>query len=300
MIVGHSIVAGNAVQEVDGAQYAHDLYTGSLVHFRSAGHNRIGVLDFSQMLVPLGTWDWRSLTRRHYPQVGDREVTGAGEVLDLAAGISRDDGIASVGVDAGHPVVLHYAPQGNALDQIPAAPYTVAETRGQYRVAAGAHDDFLAIVLARVESRYALPGFARAFTAAFEAFLGSVDADAAVPGVQPYAAPDGSPILTLADTRFFGPPETWPREPSNQPYIEFWHRLDADLGTRALPGMGPEGLGDGAWQALFASGALAENPAIELWMETAPRLTVQREPVDQRGLPRPAVGPADIGAIERP
>jgi hypothetical protein len=300
MIVAHSIVAGNVVQEVGGARYAHDLFTGSLMYLRSGGHNRIGALDFSQMLVPVGEWDWRSLVRRHYPQDGDLEVAGAGEVLDFAGGIAHAAGIVSVGVDAGGAAVLHYQPQGSALDRVPADAYELPETLGQYRVAAGGTDDFLAIVLARLESTYALGGLASEFTASFEAFLTSVDTDAASAGAQPYTSPGGSAILRLADTHFFGPAETWPREHSNQPWVEFWHRLDAELAVRHAAGAGPAQLGDAAWRTLFASGNLAQNPALQVWIDTRPRLRVQREDTDQRGAARPARAPADIGAIERP
>jgi hypothetical protein len=300
MIVGHSIVAGNTVQEIGGNRYAHDLFTGSLVYFRSAGHNRIGALDFSQILVPVGSWDWQSLSRRHYPQTGDQGAASAGDVLDLDSGVTHASAVPSVGVGAGGPTVLHYAPRGSALDQIPARAYEVAETRGQYRVAQGGSDNFLAIVLARLEARHGLVGFASEFTQAFETFLRGVDVDAATPGLQPYTSPAGNPILTLVDTQFFGPARTWPREQSNQPHVEFWHRLDADLAARTLPGMGPEGLGDQAWRELFSSGALAENPAITIAIDTRARLTVRRESNDQLGTPRPDDGLADIGAIDRP
>lgn len=300
MSIGHSVIAGNVVQEIDGARYAHDIFTGSLVHFRSAGHNRIGALDFSQMLVPVGSWDWQSLSRRHYPQAGDRAVAAVAEVLDLQTGVLHSGVAVSAGVDAGSPALLHYLPQGSALDQIPAAAYEVAETWGQYRVATGGGDNFLAILLARLEGRYGLAGLAQDFTADFETFLRTVDADVSTPGTQPYPSPSGQPILTLADTLFFGPAQTWPREQANQPWIEFWHRLDAELALRAPAAFALQGLGDSAWQTLFTSGALAENPDIAVAFDTRPRLTVQRQAVDQRGAPRSAAGAADIGAIERP
>jgi hypothetical protein len=118
--------------------------------------------------------------------------------------------------------------------------------------------------------------------------------------VQPYRTPSGNPILSLAATQFFGPGETWPQQLENHPYIEFWHRLDAALAAAAIPGMGPALLGDEAWQTLFASGALAENPGIRMTVSTGPRLTVQRLSVDQIGSARPASGVGDIGAIEAP
>jgi hypothetical protein len=300
MLIGHSVIAGNRVQEEGGAAFAHDVYTGSLVHFRSGGHNRIGVLDFSQMLVPVGTWGWQSLIRRHYPQVGDVGVDDAGAVLDLGAGVAYSPGVLSAGTDAGSPAVLHYAPRGSALDQIPPTAYELPETWGQYRVATGARDDFLAILLARLEQRHGPAGFADDFTRAFEAALHAADADPAAPGAQPYTSPTGRPILTLADTLFHGPAQTWPREPANQPWILFWHRLDDDLAARGLPGMVPQGLGDQAWRELFATGALTENPGLDVAVETLPRLTIRRQTLDQRAAARPEASPADIGAIERP
>jgi hypothetical protein len=298
MIIGHSLVAGNVVQEVSGARYAHDIFTGSLVYFRSAGYNRIGALDFSQILVPVGEWNWESLSRRHYPQVGDVDGMGAGEVLDLVAGVTRSTSILSAGVDSGQFAVLHYQPTGTALDQVPAATYTVPETLAQYGVRAGGVDDFLEIVLGRIESRYGLAGFAQRLTTDFESWLQTVDADSATAGVQPYTNPQGVPILTLADTDFFGPAETWPREASNQPLIEFWHRVDSEL-VAAVPGLVPQGLGDEAWRELFSSGSLVENPSIAIEVDTQPRLTVQRRNVDQVGVTRPSSLPSDIGAIER-
>ncbi len=299
MVVAQSIVAGNAVQEVGGARYAHDIFTGSLVHFRSGGYNRIGALDFSQMLVPVGEWGWQSLSRRHYPQAGDAAVDSLEEVLDMNGGVVTSATVLSAGVQAGAPTSLYYTPQGSALGQVPTAAYDVAETWGQYRVGAGGNDNFLAIVLSRLESVYRLGGLASDFSSSFDAFLSSVDADSSVAGVQPYTDPAGQPILSLADTHFFGPAATWPREQSNQPWVEFWHRLDAELAARQAAGAAPGLLNDAAWRGLFSSGALVENPAIEVSIDTRPRLRVQPALLDQRGSARPADMPADIGAIER-
>jgi len=298
MTVGHSIIAGNTVEEIGGATYAHDLFTGSLMHFHSAGYNRFGKLDFSQILVPVGERTWESLSRRHYPKVGDASDVALTGVVDLVAGITADPSIASVGVGPASPVPLHYAPAGTALDQVPAAPYGVDEILAEYDVAQGATDDFLAIVLARIEQHYRLTGFAAAFKADFEAFLQSADTDSATPGLQPYKDPDGRPILALGATHFFGPSQTWPRELYNHPYIEFWHRLDAALAQAAIGGMGPELLGDVAWQSLFTTGALPENPSLRtiVWIDRSPNVT--RLVVDQVGTARNAQAPADIGAIE--
>jgi hypothetical protein len=232
--------------------------------------------------------------------VGDQDGVDAADVLDLTSGVVHSTSILSVGVAAGEFAVLHYAPRGSALAQVPASRYEIAETLAEYSIASGAADDFLEIVLARIESRYALPGFAAAFTTDFEAFLQSADSDPDADGVQPYRTPSGNPILTLGATQFFGPGETWPKELENHPYVEFWHRLDIALAVAAIPGLGPGLLNDEAWQRLFASGALAENPGIRMTVSTGPRLTVQRLPVDQLGTTRPAGALGDIGAIEAP
>ncbi len=300
LVLGDSIVAGNTVQEVGGNLYPQDIYTGSLFYFRSAGHNRIGVLDFTQILVPVGEPGWASLSRKHYPQPGDADGIQLPDVVDLAGGITQSTSIFSAGTDTGELAVLHYQPRGSALDQVPSSPRNLDETLAEYSLAAGATDNFLAIMLGRLESRYALPGFAASFRTDFEAFLQSVDTDTATPGVQPYRDPAGNPILTLAATRWFGPAQTWPTELENHPYIHFWHRLDAAVAVAQIPGMGPELLGDRSWRLLFSSGALAENPGIHMTVSTQPRLAVQRLSVDQLGRSRPAATAADIGAIEAP
>ena len=218
--------------------------------------------------------------------------TGAEKIYALA-GVDLD-------LFAGEFAVLHYLPRGDALAQVPASSYDVEETLAEYSVDSRAHDDFLQVVLARLQSRYALPGFAAAFTADFEAFLQGADADPDADGVQPYRDPSGNPILTLADTHWFGPAETWPKELENHPYIQFWHRLDAALAAADIPGLGQELLGDAAWRTLFTSGTLAENPRIRMSVSTAPRLRVSRVEVDQLGHARPANAPGDVGAIEAP
>jgi hypothetical protein len=297
---GHSIIAGNTVHEIGGESYGHDVFTGSTFYFRSLGYNRIGKLDFSQMLVPVGQPRWASLSRRHSPQPGDEEGVELEALIDLTSGVTHSTTIRSVGVDAPGFAVLHYGPWDRARDQIPPAVYPVWEVLGEYAVASGGVDDFLSIMLERLEAEYALPGFATDFTVDFEDFLQSVDLDEESPGLQPYLDPQGDPILTLADTLFFGPAQTWPRELANHPYIHFWHRLDEALLGEEIPGMGPEVIGDEAWAALFSSGRLPENPSItmSLWQQHA--FDVQLEPSDQLGRARPASSLGDVGAIEIP
>jgi hypothetical protein len=298
MTIGHSVIAGNTVHEPGDIVYNQDIFTGSLLHFKSMGYNRIGVVDFSQILVPVGKRHWASLCRKHYPKQGDEDGVNVADVLDLASGVTHSDSILSAGVDAPNPVVLHYEPRGSALDQVPTSPYSVNESFAEYDVAGGGDDDFLVILLGRVEEHYGLTGFASDFTTDFEEFLQAVDVDDEAPGFQPYTDPQGNPIFTLADTLWFGPGETWPKELPNYPYIHFWHRLDAALLARDIPDLGPEVLGDDEWSALFVSGPLAENPYITMDLWTRPTFGFAMLRVDQLGTARPEHTLGDIGAIE--
>jgi hypothetical protein len=300
MTIGHSVIAGNTVYEIGGISYDHDIFTGSLLYFRSMGYNRIGVIDFGQILVPVGETNWASLCRRHYPKEGDEDGVDVADVLNLDSGVTYSNSILSAGVDAPNPVVLHYEPSGNALDQVPTSSYFVDETFAEYAIAHGGTNDFLAIMLGRVEDHYGLIGFASDFITDFETFLQTVDSDDETAGVQPYTDPWGNPILTLAATQWFGPAVTWPKELPNYPYIEFWHRLDVALRAESIPGMGPELLGDEAWAALFSPGALIENGAITMKVWTASLFAVPMQDVDQLGTERPANTLGDIGAIEIP
>jgi hypothetical protein len=298
MTIGHSIIADNTVHPAGGDAYDQDIFTGSLFYFRSRGYNRIGVIDFSQILVPVGRPGWRSLCRKHYPKRGDEDGTDIADVLDLANGITYSGSVLSAGVDAQDPVVLHYEPRGGALDQVPTALYAVQDVLAEYDVASGHDDDFLAVVLGRLEDHHGLDGFAAGFTEDFESFLRSVDLDDQTPGNQPYEDPDGDPILTLADTLWFGPPTTWPSLLENYPYIHFWHRLDQALLEEEIPGMGPELMGDDEWSALFSSGPLAESPYITMAIGVDSSAGFPMLHVDQLGGLRPANGLGDIGAIE--
>lgn len=300
MVIGHSVIAGNTVHETDGAEYEQDIFTGSLFYFKSRGFNRIGVLDFSQILVPVGEISWRSLSRKHFPKQGDEDGARLAEVLNLDGGVTRSASILSAGVDAPDPAVLHYEPRGSALDRVPQASYVVNEVLAEYDVRDGRTNDFLAIMLSRLEDHYGLDDFAGAFTAELETFLGSVDLDEEKPGLQPYLDPSGEPIVTLDDTQWFGPSRTWPSYLPNYPYMHFWHRLDAALLEEGIPGMGPEVIGDDAWSALFESGPLVENTSIEMFVLIQPSEGFSLLEVDQRGAERPANTLGDIGAIEIP
>jgi len=310
LTISHSVIAGNTVHETDryyNAQgsYDQDIFTGSLFYFRSMGYNRIGVIDFSQMLVPVGQPTWASLCRRHYPKIGDIDGVDVAEVLNLGSGIIYSGVILSAGTDAPGPAVLYYEPKGSALDQVPVASDTIYETLAEYSVTGGGTDSFLAILLSRIEVQYSLPGFApnfagfaADFTAKFEDFLEDIDGDD-TNGDQQYSDPLGNPITTLAGTQWFGPAQTWPQKLYNYPYIEFWHQLDAVLTDMSISGMGPELLGDAAWTALFSPGPLTENTDITMLVWTDSSLSFM-QPVDQLGTVRPANTLGDIGAIEIP
>jgi hypothetical protein len=298
MTIGHSVVAGNTVHETGGSTYEHDIFTGSVFYFKSMGYNRIGVLDFSQILVPVGEEDWASLCRKHYPKLGDQDGVALTDVLNLTDGITYSDLILSAGVDASDPVALYYEPDGDAVDQVPSS-YYVDDVYGEYAISDSSTDNFLSIMLSRLEGHYGLNDFAASFTADFEGFLQMVDSDDETDGNQPYKDPEGNPILTLAETQFFGPAQTWPKELPNYPYIHFWHRLDYALRSEDIPGMGTELLGDEAWLALFTSGSLEENHDITMAVWTSLRSIVM-EDVDQLGTERAENAPGDIGAIEIP
>lgn len=297
MTVGQSIITGNTVHEFGGRVYNEDIFSGSLFKFVSEGYNRIGIINFSQILAPLGQPTWYSLVRKHYPKIGDVEGVATTNVLDLTEGIIRSSDIPSSGVNPSNNVIMYYIPKASAVDQVPSVEFGLEHLLGEYN--ASFSDNFLEILLGRLESHYSLTNFASTFTADFESFLASVDTDDETPGNQPYETPDGHPILTLDDTLWHGPRATWPSKTYNYPYIEFWHRLDVALENENIPGMGQVLLGDDAWAALFDSGALEENESIvmTIWTES---YTVEPATSDQAGTTRPRDGLGDIGAIEWP
>ena len=299
MRIGQSIVAGNRVNPAGGASYSQDIFTGSLLHYKSRGYNLIGTLDFSQILVPVGEREWESLSRRHFPKAGDVSGVVLADIIDLNNGVNLSDDILSVGVDASNPVVIHYLPQASALDQIPGT-YSIDESYLEYHLAPGGADNFLQIVLQRIEDEYNLAGFANSFTGDFENFLQTVDADNDTAGVQPYTDPSGNLILTLADTQWFGPAVTWPKELENYPYIEFWHQLDNALQAQNIPALGQELLNDDAWLSLFSAGPLSENGDITMYIVTRNVTNLSGQSVDQIGMVRSASNLTDIGAIEVP
>lgn len=309
MIIGHSIVVGNTVHEIDGVGpggytiggvYPHDIFTGSVFYFRSMGHNRVGAVDFSQILVPIGEPGWASLSRRHYPKDGDRDGLDMGAVLGSAR---LSELIGSSGVQAAPFAVLYYEPAGAALDQVPSENYNVREVLGELdgREREGRNPLLLPLVLIRVQEVYGQQDFASEFRAYFEAFLSDLDPDSA--GNQQYSNCHGALVDTIEQAYWCGPGRTWPREAYNHAYIEFWHHLDAALSNEVdgvnvdqIPDMGPAMVNDDVWTSLFGLGFSYFNGITVHLFET--NLRVNPLDTDQLGNSRPLDALGDVGAVE--
>ena len=265
--IRHSIVVGNTL---NGA--AEDLFTGSVLHFYSHGYNRVGRIDFSQILVPIPPWT--SLSRKHWPKAGDADNVVLADVLDVPGAVVRDS-IVSVGTDNGLPAVLWYPPKGGALGAIPPGGYTVNVVMAEYTTPAGAKDDFLPFVLDNMlRTGYyggiLGPGFGAAYRATFEAAYGS-----------------------LENVVWYMDPARWPADNNNVPWIDFWRGLDNAIGGS----LGTVQLGDDFWRS-YGTGRiqLTDNVVMSVTSTTVgPFLPTG---TDQLGNPRPN-GPSDIGAIER-
>lgn len=252
--VQHSIIAGN---QLNGAP--QDWYTGSLLHFSSFGYNRIGVIDFSRILVPCP--DWTDMNRRHYPKAGDAEGVALGDVVAVD-GAQYHASILSAGTDAGQPAVLWYPPAGSAVDAIPAAPYSVQRVYVGYKGFGVNTDDFLNQVILKIRAQYG----------------------------DTLGADFGSGFGDLTGVTWYGPAVTWPTDPLNAQWITFWHDLDSEIGGQ----LGMAGLGDEFWTS-FAAGPMGNESVILSHALDTVALT----PADQRGKPRPSGGNGDIGAIEK-
>lgn len=309
MIIGQSIVVGNTVHEIGGVEaggysiartYPHDIFSGSVFEFRSLGYNRIGVIDFSQILVPIGEPGWASLLRKHYPQTNDLDGVVGAEVLGDE---TRSTFIPSAGVKADPFAVLHYAPLGNALDQVAADNYVLTEVLGDL---SGPENEgmsplLLPLVLDRIEASYAQAAFATEFRSYFENYLADIDPD--TEGAQQYRNCDNVTINTLEQAFWCGPSQTWPQEEYNFAYIEFWHRLEralagdiATVNVDQITDLGPAGINDAVWTELVGpSGGSFNGITVGL---TERVTNVSMVATDQLGLARPANSLGDIGALE--
>ncbi len=309
MIIGHSIVAGNTVHEIDGAGpggytvanvYPHDIFTGSVFEFRSMGYNRIGVIDFSQILVPIGEPNWLSLSRKHYPQTNDRDGVVAGDVIGAPV---MSTVINSAGVQVEPFAPLYYEPQGNAVDQVPTGNYNATEILGQLEGPAneGRTTLLLPLMLNRIEAAYGQTGFESEFRTYFEGYL--ADTDPATAGAQQYSNCNNVTIGTIEQAFWCGPSQTWPAADHNYAYIEFWHHLDRAL-AGDIPGvnvdqlgeLGPGLMNDDVWTTLFALGPNFYNGITVTLSQTS--LLVDPVDADQLGNARPVNGLGDIGAVE--
>jgi len=309
MIIGHSIVVGNTVHEIDGIDpggytignvYLHDIFTGSVFYFRSMGYNRIGVIDFSQILVPIGEPGWASLSRRHYPQVDDLDGVAIGDVL---GGATLSTFINSSGVQADPFAALYYEPVGSAVDQLPDGNYNVTEILAELNGLQGEGQNplLLPLLLDQIQDVYAQPAFASEFRTYFQEYLSDLDPDTA--GSQQYANCSTVTIDTIEQAYWCGPAQTWPQFEYNHAYIEFWHHLDlalaneiAGVNVDQITNLGPALINDDVWTALFGLGSSPFNGITMNLTET----TVGVNPLatDQLNNPRPADILGDIGAVE--
>jgi hypothetical protein len=309
MIVGHSIVVGNTVHEIDnvgpggytiGNVYSHDIFTGSVFEFRSMGHNRIGVIDFSQILVPIGEPNWASLSRKHYPKANDEDGVETGDVLGAPM---LSTFIYSAGVQAGPFAALFYEPAGSALDQVPVTNYDITEILGELRGSSseGRNPLLLPLILDQIEVRFGQPGFESDFRNYFQGYL--ADIDPATAGTQQYANCGNVTITMIEQAYWCGPAQTWPQEAYNHAYIEFWHHLDralanevASVNVDQVGDLGPALMNDDVWTSLFGLGESFFNGITIRLSERS--LGVNTLDSDQLGNRKPADLLGDIGAIE--
>ncbi|MEJ2273209.1 MAG: hypothetical protein P8Y01_01325 [Woeseiaceae bacterium] len=309
MIIGHSIVAGNTVHEIVGIDtggytigsvYPHDVFTGSVFEFRSMGYNRLGVIDFSQVLVPIGEPDWASLSRKHYPKANDVDGVAMADVLGSA---TLSTTIPAFGIEADPYAVLCYDPAGSALDQVPANAYDVAEILGELE---GPQDEgmnplLMPLMMDQIAATYGQTDFANEFRSHFEGWLLDIDPDTA--GSQHYFNCNGDMVDTLERAFWCGPAQTWPQMEFNHAYIQFWHHLDLALAGEIpavnvdqLTGLSPALVNDDVWLDLFGPGRSDFNG---ITLQISERtLAVDPLRLDQQGAARPANTLADIGAIE--
>ena len=309
MIIGHSIVVGNTVHEINGVDpggytigsvYPHDIFTGSVFEFHSMGHNRIGVIDFSQILVPIGEPGWASLSRKHYPKVDDEDGMVPGDVL---GGATLSTLINSSGVEADPFAVLYYEPVGNALDRLPSGNYNVSEVLGELvgQQNEGRNPLLLPLILDQFQAVYGQSNFESEFRDYFQGYLSDIDPDAA--GAQQHVNCGNVTADTIEQAYWCGPAQTWPQFEHNHAYIEFWHHLDsalageiAEVNVDQSSNLGPALMNDDVWTLLFGLGNSHFNAITVRLTETT--LGVSPLDTDQLGIPRPADLLGDIGAVE--
>jgi hypothetical protein len=251
----NSIVVGNTL---NGA--AEDWFAGSILFFNSEGYNIVGVVNFSQILVPVP--DWMMSCRKRWPKPGDRDGVELLEALDVAGAHYHPTAV-SAGTDAGQPAILWYPPTDLAADKIPQGEYSVTWVNAGYTGFGAATDDFLNYVILQLRNEY-----------------GSI-----------LGADFGSEFGDLTGTTWYGPAVTWPTNAQNAAWIAFWRNLDIAIGNR----LGMVILGDDFW-GTFTSGKLGNK--VQITVERRAN-GYKMEGADQLGNVRPRGTTGDIGAIER-
>jgi hypothetical protein len=262
MQIQQSIIAGNTVDGEPG-----DLFTGSIVNFKSWGYNLVGDLNFDYILAPVPWWSYY-LSRKHYPKQGDEDGVDIADVLDAGNPVLHPT-IVSAGVAMGDSTVLWYPPAGDALNAIPVAGYMMTYVETGFDIASSFAEPtgFLGDVINEINIQYEMD-YSEAFS----------DQD-------------------LSTITFHGPIAEWPdadKHPENQPWILFWRELDAAIAASPWPMMGPEKLADDFWGQFYESG---NGPEVIRRRNSSVSLVG----TDQVGNPRPVAGSmGDIGAIEIP
>ncbi|MGA2362809.1 MAG: hypothetical protein ABSG73_10160 [Candidatus Aminicenantales bacterium] len=251
----NSIVVGNTL---NGA--AEDWFAGSILNFYSQGYNLVGVINFSQILVPVP--DWMMSSRKRWPKTGDHDGVTALEALDLG-NVHLQSSVISAGTDAGQPAVLWYPPADLAVDKIPNGDYTITYVNAGYTGFGLSTDDFLNYVILQLRTVY-----------------GSI-----------LGADFGASFGDMTGTTWYGPAVTWPSNSQNLPWITFWRNLDIAIGDR----LGMAILGDDFW-GTFTTGPLGNNVRITVVKKDKPFSLVK---TDQLGNSRPSGTMGDIGAIEK-
>ena len=251
----NSIVVGNTLN--GGPE---DWFAGSILDFYSNGYNIVGVVNFQWILTPVP--DWMMSSRKRWPKPGDQDGVTLEQALDVGGAHYHPTAI-SAGTDAGGPAVLWYPPADLAVDKIPNQDYSVTYVNAGYSGFGVATDDFLNYVILQCRSQYS-------------SILGS---------------DFGSEFGDMTGTTWYGPARTWPSNPQNAAWINFWHNLDTAIGDR----LGMVRLGDDFW-GTFTTGPLGDHVHITVDRVTK---TFHMESLDGLGNARPRGAMGDIGAIER-
>ena len=251
----NSILVGNTLNGT-----AEDWFAGSILNFYSHGYNLVGRINFDWILSPVP--DWMMSSRKHWPKEGDEDGVTLAQALDVA-GVHYHPTAISAGTDAGGPAVLWYAPADLAVDKIPSQSYEITFVSAGYTGFGVPTDDFLNYVILQCRSEYGT-------------ILG---------------ADFGAEFGDMTGTTWYGPARTWPSNPQNTAWINFWHALDAAIGDQ----LGMVRLGDDFWGS-FESGPLGDHVRISVDLQTK---SYRMEEADQLGAARPRGAMGDIGAIER-